>query len=127
MPGETSKQITNFIVSSTKENELDLQQLTLFCADNAPVNFRGSKHGGKNNVFHHLTKRKTCLIPVSCPAQILHNTAKKGAERLTVDIETIVLKIGSHFKSQTNKRTSLKQFFEQLDINYSTLPTHTPT
>jgi len=38
-----------------------------------------------------------------------------------------VLKIGSHFKSQTGRATSLKQFCEQLDTNYSTLPTHTPT
>ena len=49
-----------------------------------------------------------------------------GAERITVDIETIVLKIGCHFKSQTGRTNSLK-FCEQLDTNYSTLPTHMPT
>ena len=37
------------------------------------------------------------------------------------------MKIGSHFKSQTSRAVSLKQFCEKLDINYSTLPTHTPT
>ena len=52
---------------------------------------------------------------------------REGAERLTVDLETIVLKIGSHFKSQTGRAESLKQFCEQLDASYSTLPTHTPT
>ena len=127
MPGETSEQIMNFIVSTVEENDLDLQQLTSFCADNAPVNFGGSNQGGKNNVFYHLSERKTCLIPVGCPAHILHNAAEKGAECLTVDIETIVLKIGSHFKSQTGRTHSLKQFCEQLNTNYSTLPTHTPT
>ena len=86
-----------------EENDLDLQQLTSFCADNAPVNFGGSNQGGKNNVFYHLSERKTCLIPVGCPVHILHNAAEKGAERLTVEIETIVLKIGSHFKSQTGR------------------------
>ena len=127
MPGETSEQIMNFILLSIEENELDLQQLTSFCADNAPANFRGSNQEGKNNVLYHLRERKTCLIPVGCPAHILHNAAEKGAERLITDIETIVLKIGSHFKSQTGRTNSLKQFCEQLNTNYSTLPTHTPT
>ena len=78
-------------------------------------------------MFYHLRERKTRLIPVGCPAHILHNAAEKGAERLTTDIETIVLKIGSNFKSQTGRTNSLKQFCEQLNTNYSTLPTHTPT
>ena len=51
-------------------------------------------------MFYHLTERKTCLIPVDCPTHILHNTAEKETERLSVDIETIVLKIGSLFKSK---------------------------
>ena len=127
MPGETSEQIMNFILSSVKENELDLQLLTSFYADNAPVNFGGCIQGGKNNVFYHLTERQTCLIPIGCPAHVLHNAAEKAAERLTIDIETIVLKIGSHFKSQTGRANSLKQFCEEMDTNYSTLPTHTPT
>ena len=123
MPGETSKQIMSFILSSMEEKKLDVQQLTSFCADNAPVNFGGSNQGGKNNVFFHLWQQKTYLIPVGCPGHILHNAADKGAERLTVDIETIVLKIGC----QTRRTNSLKQFCEQLDANYSTLPTYTPT
>ena len=127
MPGEASEQIMNFILSSMKENELDLQLLTSFCADNAPVNFGGCNQGRKNNVLYYLTERKTCLIPIGCPAHILHKATEKEAERLTVDIETIVLKIGSHFKSQTSRANSLKQFCEKIDSNYSTLPTHTPT
>lgn len=127
MPGETSQEIMNFILSATQENALDLKQLTSFCADNAPVNFGGPQQHGQNNVFHRLKERTTRLIPVACPAHILHNAAEKGAERLTSDVETIVLKIGSHFKSQTGRAESLKQFCEQLDANYSSLPTHTPT
>ena len=52
--------------------------------------------------------RKTYLILVGCPAHILHKTAEKGAERLTVDNETIVLKIGSDFKSHTGRTNNLK-------------------
>ena len=99
----------SFILSSIEENKLDLQQLTSFCAHNGPVNFGGSSHGGKNNTFYYLTQRKTSLIPIGCPTHISHYAAEKEAERLTVDNETIMLKIGSHFESQTGKTSSLKQ------------------
>ena len=127
MPRETSQEIMNLILSATQENGLDLKQLTSFSADNAQVNFIGTQQYGQNNVFYRLKEQTTSLIHVACPAHILHNAAEKGAEHLTVDIETIVLKIGSHFKSQTGRAESLKQFCEQLNVNYSTLPTHTPT
>ena len=89
MPAETLEQIVNFILSSMEEIELDLQQLTLFCADSATVNFGDSNQKGKNNVFCHIIVRKTCLIPVDYLTHILHNAAEKGAEHFTVDIETI--------------------------------------
>ena len=129
MPSETSQQIISidFIHTSLQENNLDLKRLTSFCTDNAPVNFGCSQLSGQNNVFYRLKQRATQLIPVGCPAHILHNAAEKGSDRLTVDIETIVMKIGSHFKSHTSRAVSLEQFCEKLDTNYSTLPTHTPT
>ena len=77
MPNETSQQIIDFILTSLQENDLDLKGLTSFCADNAPVNFGGSQLSGQNNVFYQLKQRATQLIPVGCPAHILHNAAKK--------------------------------------------------
>ena len=127
MPSETSQQIINFIHTSLQENDLDVKRLTSFCAHNAPVNFGGSQLRRQNNVFYRLKQRATQLIPVGCPAHILHNAAEKGSDRLIVDIETIDMKIGSHIKSKTSRAVSLKQFCEQLDTNYSTLPSHTPT
>ena len=128
MPYETSQQIMNFICSSLEENGLKLENITSFCADNAPVNFGGCQQKGKNNVFNRLQEKTSArLIPISCPAHILYNAAEKGAERLTVDIETIVLKMCSHFKSQTSRVQKLKQFCAQLEAQYTALPTHTPT
>ena len=127
IPSETSQQITDFIHISLQENDLDLKRLKSFCADNAPVNFGGSQLRGQNNVFYPLKQQATQLIPVGCPVHILHNAAEKGSDRLTVDIETIVIKICSHFKSQTSRAVSLQQFCQKLDTNFSTLPTHTPT
>ena len=126
MPSETSQQIIDFIHTSLQENDLDVKQLTSFCAGNASVNFGGSQLNGKNNVFYRLSEQATQLIPVGCPAHILPNAAEKGSDRLTVDIETIVMKIGSHCKSQTSRAVSLKQLCKKLNTNYSTLPTHTP-
>ena len=127
MPSETSQQIIDFIHTSLQENDLDLKRLTSFCADNAPVNFGSSQLSGQNNVLYRLKQRAIQLNSVGSPAHILHNEAEKGSDCLTVDITTIVMKIGSHFKSQTSRTLSLKQFCEKLDTNYSTLPTHTPT
>ena len=127
MPNETSQQIMDFILTCLQENDLDVKRLTSFCADNAPVNFGESQMSGQNNVFYRLKQRAAQVIPVGCPAHILLNAAEKASDSLTIDIETIVLKIGSHFKSQTSRAVSLKKFCEQLDTNYSTLPTHTPT
>ena len=117
----------DFILSSFHENGFDPKQRTSFRANNAWVNFGGSQLSRQNNVSYHLKDRETQLIHVGCPAHILHNAAEKASDRLTVDIETIVLKIDSHFKSQTSRAVNHKQFCEQLSTNYSTLPTHTPT
>jgi len=118
----------SFICSSLEENGLRLENVTSFCADNAPVNFGGRQQTGKNNVFNRFQEKTSArLISVGCPAHILHNAAEKGVERLTADVETIVLKICSHFKSQTSRVQNLKQFCEQLEAQYTALPTHTPT
>ena len=108
----------SFICSSLEENGLRLENVTSFCADNAPVNFGGRQQTGKNNVFNRFQEKTSArLISVGCPAHILHNAAEKGVERLTADVETIVLKICSHFKSQTSRVQNLKQFCEQLEAH----------
>ena len=127
MPCATSQQMINFICSSLEENGLKLENITSFWADNALVNFGGWQQKEKN-VFNRLQENTSArLIPIDCPAHILHNAAEKGAERLTVDIETIVSKICNHFKSQTSIVQNIKQFCAHLEAQYTALPTHTPT
>jgi len=115
MPCETSQQIAS--CSSLEEN------VTSFCADNAPVNFGGRQQTRKNNVFNHIHEKTSArLIPNDCPAHILDNAAKKEAERLTVDVETIVAVILRvklvECKILSNSVNNLKP---------TALPTHTPT
>jgi hypothetical protein len=51
LPSESSELVYDFIVDVLQTHELELSNLTLFCADNAPVNFGGPQLNGKNNVF----------------------------------------------------------------------------
>ena len=104
--------------------------MSSFCADNAPVNFGrpgqvdNARH---NNVFKKLKERSQKLIPLGCPSHILHNAAKRSSERLPIDIESIAFKLASHFKGSTLRHERLKDLCEQLETDYSTLPTHGPT
>ena len=67
MPGETSEKIMNFIFSSMEVNELDLQQLTSFCADNAPMNFGGSDQGGKRQCVLLFSRAKNLSDSIRLP------------------------------------------------------------
>ena len=117
MSGETLEQITSLISLSIKENKLNLQQLRSFCADNAPVNFGGSNQGGNNNVFYHLTQRKTYLIHVGCPAHILHKVAEKKQSasqmtlNLTLDDSSITKPVG-----QITSNNSVTNWTENIQL-----------
>lgn len=46
------------------------------------------------------------------PAHMLHNTAKHGLDRCKFDVETLVLKVYSHFCIHVKQKTKeLKTFF----------------
>ena len=62
MPCKTSQQIMNFICSSLEENGLKLENITSFCADNAPVNFGGWQQKEKNSVFNRLQEKNQCTF-----------------------------------------------------------------
>jgi hypothetical protein len=85
------------------------------------------QHKGQKNVFKYLKEKSKILIPIGCPAHILHNAAQKAADRLPFDIEAIVLKLGSYFNGSTLRHEKLKEFCEFVSVSYATLPTHVPT
>ena len=96
---------------------LNLDRLVSFCADNAPTNFGGAEYRGENNVFARLIVRRQNLIGVGCPAHVLHNAAKHAADNLPWDVEAIVFKLASHFKSSTKRFEALKEFCEQVEVH----------
>lgn len=116
LPGESSEIVYNFIVEILQKHNLSLENLTSFCADNAPVNFGGPQLNGKNNVFYRLKVDQKRLIPIGCPAHILSNSAKEAAEQLSFDIESVAFKIQSHFKGSTKRHEALKEFFENAEV-----------
>lgn len=116
LPGENSELVYNFIVKILQKHELSLDKLTSFCADNAPVNFGGPQTAGKKNVFHQLKTDQKLLIPIGCPAHILHNAAKEATEQLPFDIESIAFKLQSHFKGSTKRHETLKEFFDDAEV-----------
>ena len=116
LPGEDSQLVADFISQILDKHGLKWQNLVSFCADNAPVNFGGPLMQGPNNVFKKLLIKKKNLIPVGCPAHIFHNAAQKGADRLPLDIETVVFKLASYFKGSTTRHENLKDVCNFLEV-----------
>jgi hypothetical protein len=61
--------------------DLSVQKLLAFSADNASANY------GKQSVFQNLKKVNYGIIAANCPAHILHNAAKKAADKMAVEVE----------------------------------------
>jgi hypothetical protein len=116
LPGEDSQLVADFITQILAKHGLKWENLVSFCADNAPVNFGGPQMQGPNNVFKKLIERKKNLIPVGCPAHIFHNSAQKGADRLPLDIETVVFKLASFFKGSTSRHEQFKEVCDFLEV-----------
>lgn len=90
--------------------------MTSLCADNAPVNFGGPQLNGSSNVFYRLKRQNQRLLPIGCPAHILHNAAREATDELPFDIESIAFKICSHFKKSTKRCASLQELFEIMEV-----------
>ncbi|XP_051167012.1 uncharacterized protein LOC127285186 [Leptopilina boulardi] len=121
LPGETSDIIVTYLLDRLENHELK-EKLAGYCADNTNANFGGRARQGKNNVFFKLKdKLSQNIIGVGCTAHIVHNTVKSAADLLPIDIENIVVKIYSRFYIYTVRVESLKEFCEEVDIEYKKL------
>lgn len=128
LPGETSDIIATYLADTITKNGLQPSNFVAYSADNANVNFGGKNLSGSQNVFSKLKLRfNNNLIPVGCPAHIIHNAAKHGGECFSCDAEAMIFKIASHFCSSTSRHEVLKEFCEFVEVNYACLPTHSPT
>ncbi|CAG5001982.1 unnamed protein product [Parnassius apollo] len=89
LPNETAETITQYIVNTLKKHGIE-QKLVSFTADNANVNFGGiNRPTGGQNVFVLLKQElQKQIVGVGCPAHILHNCIRHGADKLEIDISS---------------------------------------
>ncbi|CAG5005597.1 unnamed protein product [Parnassius apollo] len=94
LPNETSDTITSFCIKSLQDQNIPVQNIVAFSGDNTNTNFGGRDRYGVNNVFFKLKEILSKDIEgIGCPAHILHNTASTAADVMSIDVESIVLKI----------------------------------
>ncbi|XP_016665151.1 uncharacterized protein LOC107885900 [Acyrthosiphon pisum] len=108
-PSETAESICKSITSA-------------FSADKTNANF--GKHKSAYTLLHNENNK---LIKSDCLAHIINNYFKHGLQKLDFDIETVVLKIYSHFSSSASRRENLKSFFYFAQVDWEELVKHVPT
>jgi hypothetical protein len=120
---ESAGAIANQLITRLEKMDLSVQKVSAFSADNASVNY-----GKHSSVFQNLKKVNDRIIAANCP-HILHNAAKKAADKMAVDIEILVVKIFNHFSSSAKRTAALKSVFTFLDSGekYSELLRHVTT
>ncbi len=73
-------------------NKLNVNDLVAYGADNAHVNY-----GMNKSVFKKLKDENKFIAKSNCNCHLIHNTAKYGLLKLYLDVESLVIKIYSHF------------------------------
>ncbi len=81
---ESSKALFNNIDKVFKENNLNLNDISAYSADNASVNY-----GIHKWVFKNLKNKNKSIIKANCNCHVLHNAAKYGLTKLSLDIENL--------------------------------------
>lgn len=119
--GETAEIINSLLIDTAKKNKIE-ENVVGFCGDNCPTNFGSCERGGDQNVFYLLKKRYPSLIGIGCGAHKCHNCLKHACDCLPMDIECIVVKIHSYFKTHTVRVEALKTLCDLFeDVEYSKL------
>lgn len=55
----------------------------------------------------------------NCVAHVLHNCARYAADKLKMDVESVVTKIYNHFSSSSKRLHNLRLIFEFVSTEYS--------
>jgi len=114
-PKETSKTTYNNLNESLKSNNLKVENVLSYGADNASVNYRKHK-----SVFINLQKQNSYLIKGNCNAHVLHNIAQHGLYQLPLDIDSLVKKFYAHFLASAKRIDALKECYKySKDEEYS--------
>ena len=127
LPGETAEIIHAHIVKVLNENALS-DKIISFSADNTNTNFGGMLRKGKNNVFLKLKQTlNRNILGMGCCAHIIHNSIQYASDCLPVDVDSIVCKIFGFFHIYTVRVENLKEFCDDVDVQYKDLLSHSKT
>lgn len=61
-------------------------------------------------------KTNSTITATGCPAYMINNSVKILLEKCEFDLETLVLKVYSHFSCHAKRVKELKEFFEFVDL-----------
>ena len=124
LPNATAETISAYIIISLNKINL-LDKCVAFSADNCTTNFGGLNRAGQNNIFNKLKSNiNVNLIGIGCPVHIVHKSAKHGFDALSIDIESLALKIFNYFSIYTIRTEYLKEFCKFVEIEYKHLLKH---
>ncbi|XP_047201966.1 uncharacterized protein LOC124855884 [Girardinichthys multiradiatus] len=121
-PDESAEGIVKMIQSSLENVGLSLDHVSAFSADNTNVNY-----GIHNSVFTKLRDANSEILCGNCHAHIIHNTMKKALDKLSVDVENVVLKVYSFFSTSAKRRESLKNVSEFCEVEFHEILRHVVT
>jgi hypothetical protein len=125
---ETSETVSKYCIDTLKNLNIPLSKCVAFCGNSTNTNFCGMNRNGTNNIFHKLkVEIGKDIEGIGCPAHILHNTVSTAADRLSTDVEAVVVKIFNYFSIYTIKTGKLKDFCEFVNVTYKSLQSHSRT
>ena len=119
---ETAKGIHQALTTCLEKYELNIRNITAYSADNANVNY-----GKHHSVYQLISSANDGILKANCPAHIVHNACKHASDQLSVDIETIVLKIYSLFSVSASRREELRSFFAFVYMEWHEILRHVCT
>ena len=116
---ETADTIAGYVKETLEKSGLS-EKCVAFTGDNCNTMFGGLRRNELgNNVFAKLKKTLSAsLIGVGCPAHVLNNCIHYGAERMSIDIETIINKIYQYFSIYTVRTVKLKGYSVFAEVEY---------
>ena len=108
---ETAIAVSDTILDVVQKNSLNVKMVSAYSADNASVNF-----GKHKDMYKKLCAANEHILPASCPAQLLHNTAKKACDVMDYGGKSLILMVYNHFSISAKRVAQLKEIFDFVDI-----------
>lgn len=119
LSGETGEQIVEMLKDAWLKWKFQ-KKIIAYCADNAPLNFGSVDRKGDKNVFARLQNIfGDILIGLGCLAHICHNAPHDAClANIPYDFNQILTLIHKQFNTSTKQTEALKQFCEEMDVEF---------